>query len=69
LRKCVKHFKLAVGYYQLLKNEPSKLWLENQDIIISIEQIFEDTYQNYGASKITVELKNRGFNVPKPRTA
>jgi hypothetical protein len=34
------------GYYYWLKNGPSKFWLENQDIITSIEQIFEDTYQS-----------------------
>ena len=44
------------GYYHWLKNGLSKLWLENRNIITSIEQIFEDTYQSYGSPRMSVEL-------------
>jgi len=57
------------GYYNWLKNGPSKRWRENEQIISLIEEIFEESYQSYGSPRMSVELDNRGFMVSRPRTA
>ena len=57
------------GYYNCLSNDPSKLWLENQEIMESIHSIFEESHQNYGSPRMAIELEKRGFKVYRPRTA
>jgi len=57
------------GYYYWLKNGPSTQWIENQQIITLIEEIFQESYQSYGSPRISVELEDRGFKVSRPRTA
>lgn len=57
------------GYYHWLKNGPSKLWLENREIIAVIEEIFEDSDQSYGSPRMSKELAKRGYNVSRPRAA
>lgn len=57
------------GYYHWLSNGPSKLWLENRKITEQIELIFEETHQSYGAPRMSIELKSKGFKVSRPRTA
>lgn len=56
------------GYYHWLKNGPSKMWLENENIISVIEVIFEESHQSYGAPRMAVELEKRGLKVSRPRT-
>jgi len=56
------------GYYHWLKNGPSNRWLENEKIISVIEEIFEETYQSYGAPRMAVELEKCGFKMLRPRT-
>ena len=61
VEKMCKVFQVSSsGYYHWLKNGPSKLWLENQEIISLIEEIFEESYQSYGSPRMSVELKKRG---------
>tara|TARA_B100000809_G_C15021126_1_gene488484 strand:- start:832 stop:1050 length:219 start_codon:yes stop_codon:yes gene_type:complete len=55
-KMCKMLHLISSGYYHWLKKGPSKLWLENQDIIISIEQIFEASYQSYGAPIMSIEF-------------
>lgn len=57
------------GYYNWLSAGPSKLWLENQEIMETIHSIFEDSHQSYGSPRMAVELEKRGFKVSRPRTA
>lgn len=57
------------GYYNWLSAGPSRLWLENQEIMEVIHSIFEDSYQSYGSPRMSVELEKRGFKVSRPCTA
>ncbi len=55
------------GYYNWLKSGPSKLWLENEAISIEIHTIFKESFENYGAPRIKVELFFTSPNAPKKR--
>lgn len=57
------------GYYNWLKLGPSKRWLENQNLSMHINEIFNDSYQSYGSPRIKVELEKRGYHVSRPRVA
>ncbi|WBL24252.1 IS3 family transposase [Zunongwangia sp. HGR-M22] len=57
------------GYYHWLKSGPSNLWKDNQKLSSLIKDIFEDSYQSYGAPRIKAELEALGFKVSKPRIA
>lgn len=56
-------------YYNWLSSGPSMRWLENQEIMQVIQTIFEDSHHSYGSPRMSVELKNRGFKVSRPRAA
>jgi len=63
-------FKIGKSsYYSWLKNGPSKRWLENEQLLMSINKVFEDSSQSYGSPRIAVELKTLGFQVSRQRTA
>ena len=47
------------GYYH---------WLENEDIVSVIKEIFEESHQSYSAPRMAVELEKRGFKVSRPQT-
>lgn len=65
-----KMFKISrSGYYNWLKSSPSKGWLANEAISIEIQTIFKDSFESYGAPRITKELFNRGYSVSRPRVA
>ena len=57
------------GYYNWLKSGPSKRWLFNQEVMEVIKDIFEDSFESYGAPRMKVELEKRGYKVSRPRTA
>lgn len=57
------------SYYHWLDSSPSKLWLENQKIGSLIKSIFKDSFQTYGAPRITTELEVLGYKVSRPRVA
>ena len=57
------------GYYQWLKNEPSKRWQENEELLKRIQEIFNLSHKTYGSPRITEELRAGGKNISRPRVA
>ena len=45
------------GYYNCLKQGPSKRWIYNQKLTTLISTIFDDSFESYGAPRIQVELE------------
>lgn len=65
-----KVFKTSKGsYYKWLQNGDSTRWRQNQQLLIEIEKIFEDSHQSYGSPRMTEELRSKGFRVSRARTA
>ena len=65
-----KVFKVRKSsYYQWLKNGPSDRWKENENLLIEIMDIFEDSHETYGSPRITGELEARGRKASKNRIA
>lgn len=63
-------FKIGKSsYYSWLKNGPSKRWIENEQLLVKINEIFTASTQSYGSPRIAVELKVLGFQVSRQRTA
>ena len=50
------------GYYAWLNRKPSKQSLKKKDVIANIKEIYDNSFNIYGAPKITQELHKRGFN-------
>ena len=58
------------GYYNWLKQGPSKRWIYNQKLTTLISTIFDDSFESYGAPRIQVELEQTyGEYVSRPRVA
>lgn len=57
------------GYYNWLKSEPSKRWLENEMIMMFIHHIFEYSFESYGLSRMKIELEKYGYYVSRPKIA
>ncbi len=57
------------GYYNWLKSGPSKRWLENEAVSLEIHDIFQDSFESYGAPRIRIELLKRGYRISRPRVA
>ena len=56
-----KHLKVSKsGYYAHFNCEPSERQQANDDLIISIREIYEQSRQTYGSPRIHAELLNRG---------
>lgn len=51
------------GYYDWKKREPSQQKLLKKEIIENIIEIHEESFQIYGAPKITIELNRQGYNI------
>jgi len=65
-----KVFKISKSsYYLWLKGGPSKRWVENEQLLITINNVFKASLQSYGSPRMTEELKVLGFNVSRQRTA
>ena len=63
-------FKIGKSsYYSWFKNGPSKRWIENEQLLVKINEIFTASTQSYGSPRIAVELKVLGFQVSRQRTA
>lgn len=63
-------FKISKSsYYHWLKNGPSKRWLENEELLIRIKNIFDYSLKTYGSPRIKEELQTQGFQVSRPRVA
>jgi transposase InsO family protein len=57
------------AYYHWLHYGRCKRYLENQQIMKLIQEIFEQSYQSYGSPRMSVELAKRAHKVSRPRTA
>lgn len=65
-----KVFKISKSsYYHWLKSGPSKRWLENEELLVRINTIFEYSSKTYGSPRIKEELQVQGFQVSLPRVA
>jgi transposase InsO family protein len=63
-------FKISKSsYYHWLKSGPSKRWLENEELLVQIKNIFEYSLKTYGSPRIKEELQVKGFQVSRPRVA
>lgn len=49
------------GYYAYLKRKPSKRQLDNDELLLQIREVYEQSGQTYGSPKIHAELTNRGI--------
>ena len=50
-----------------MRGGPSKGWLANENLMLFIQKIFEDSYQSYGAPRIKERLKKYGYFVSRRR--
>ncbi|WP_291788418.1 IS3 family transposase [Cecembia sp.] len=57
------------GYYNWLKRKPSKREQERELLLAEIDKIHTQSNGRYGSPKITIELRDRGFSVSRPRVA
>lgn len=57
------------SYYSWVNSGPSKLWTENEQLLVKIKEIFEGSFQSYGSPRITEELRAHGFVVSRQRIA
>ena len=65
-----KVFKVTKSsYYRWLCQGPSDRWKENEELLITIMDIFEESKDSYGSIRMTRELKARGRAVGKNRVA
>lgn len=63
-------FKISKSsYYHWIKSEPSKRWLENEELQERIKTIFKYSSKTYGSPRIKEELQVQGFKVSRPRVA
>lgn len=52
-----------------MKSGPSKRWIENEQLLVKITEVYEDSSGSYGSPRITEELKSCGFVISRQRTA
>jgi putative transposase len=65
-----KVFKVSrSGFYDWLTRKPSRRFLENERIVEEIRKIYKNSKGRYGSPKITMELRDRGMIVSRPRVA
>jgi len=57
------------SYYEWIKSGPSVRWKENENLLIEIMDIFEDSHKTYGSPRITEELRAKGTKVSRKRVA
>lgn len=57
------------GYYDWLGRGPSKRWSENETLTTAIRDVFEDSFESYGAPRVREELLKKGYRVSRPRVA
>lgn len=70
IEKMSKVFKVSrSGYYDWLDRKPSKRTVENAELKVKIISVFKDSKSRYGSPKITLELKEMGMRVSRPRVA
>jgi len=52
-----------------MQNGPSARWKENENLLIEITDIFQDSHKTYGSPRITEELRAKGRKVSRKRVA
>ena len=57
------------SYFQWQKAGPSDRWRRNEDLLISILDIFEASKGSYGSPRMTKELRAQGKNASRPLVA
>lgn len=57
------------GYYKWLNKKPGKRELENQKLLKAIQVIHTQSKKRYGSPRITVELRQQGYECSRPRVA
>jgi putative transposase len=56
-------------YYDWLTRKPSKLACENEVLKAAINELHQLSNRRLGSPKLTLELRDRGFQVSRPRVA
>ena len=51
------------GFYDFIHRKPSKQKQRREEITVQIEAIHTESHEIYGAPKITVELRKKGYKV------
>lgn len=51
------------GYYEFLKREPSRQALHKEEMKKQIQDIYDESHQNYGAPKIAKVLQKEGNTI------
>lgn len=65
-----KVFKVRKSsYYRWLKEGPSQRWQENENILVEIMDIFDESKESYGSPRMTQELKARGMVIGQNKVA
>jgi transposase InsO family protein len=55
------------GFYAWRKRKPSPRIESDQDLIVTIKSIFDESEGRYGSPQVHKVLKNKGFNVARKR--
>ncbi|WP_435380190.1 IS3 family transposase [Echinicola jeungdonensis] len=70
VEKMCRVFKVSrSGFYGWLNRKPSKCAEEREEVSREIHKIYAESKCRYGSPKITIELRDRGFSVSRPRVA
>lgn len=70
VEKMCQTFKVSKsGYYKWLRRKPSTRSLETHDMTNQVRSIWEGSKRRYGSPKITVELRDQGIRISRPRVA
>jgi len=57
------------GYYAWRKRKPSQRKQENQQLLIAIQDVYDDSRRTYGSPRITRELNSQGIVTSENRVA
>jgi putative transposase len=70
VEKMCRVFKVGrSGFYSWLKRRPSKREQQREILSKEIHMLHAASKGRYGSPKITIELRDRGFMVSRPRVA
>jgi putative transposase len=70
IEKMCRVFKISrSGFYHWLTRKPSARRINNQEALRLIKELHQKSKGRYGSPKITIELRNRGVRISRPRVA
>jgi putative transposase len=70
IEKMCKVMKVSVsGFYYWLKQPVSSRTVKEQALLTDIHKIYNSSKKRYGSPRITVELREQGIQVSRPRVA